>query len=237
MQSSSTFYSYFAKTYSCYSSLKKEYLSAVNNFIRTESGFPKSLIDVGAGDGKRSKTLADLLYIDNITLVDNSNGMLRLLKKIPGATVIKSDISSVNFGIDNKYDVVLCLWNVIGHIPVSDRKRALTNLAYLVKDDGVIFLDVNNRYNTSQYGIKSAAINILKDCIYKKSSNGDFVLDINTPLRKIQTIVHIFSPQEIEHLISSAELTIGKRMIVNYKSGKMEKYIWNGQLIYKLLKR
>jgi len=237
MLSSKTFYTYFANFYSDYSILKKDYLLAVNNFIKSESKSPQSIIDVGSGDGIRGKEIANLLGIDAITLVENSKCMFNLSKKIHGATLINKDISSNDFKLENKYDVVTCLWNVIGHIPNFKRKRALENLASLVKDNGVIFLDVNNRYNISQYGIKSSVINIIKDLLNKKSSNGDFILTINIPKREIQTVVHIFSPKEIENLISSAGLNVEKRLIINYKSGEIKKYVWNGQLIYKLSKK
>lgn len=234
MLPSNTFYTYFAQSYSEYSLQKSAYLSSVNNFIKQESGHPKSLVDVGSGDGRRSREIANLLKVKNVSLIDNSAGMIALSKRILGTKIIKSDISSHNFTLGNRFDVVLCLWNVLGHICEGKRKHALMNVASLIKDDGVLYLDVNNRYNISQYGIKSATTNLVKDCIYKKSTNGDFVLSINTPSREIQTIVHIFSPQEIENLIVSAGLTIDTRKVINYESGTTEKYIWRGQLVYKL---
>jgi len=139
MYSSETFYSRFAKSYAQYATTKQAYLSSVNTFIKQEAGTVKTMVDVGSGDGKRSKEIANLLGIDNFTLIDNSDGMINLSKNIPGATILKDDISNTEFKLENKYDVVLCLWNVLGHIVFDRRVTALKNLASLVNDKGLSF--------------------------------------------------------------------------------------------------
>jgi len=54
---------------------------------------------------------------------------------------------------------------------------------------------------------------------------------------EIETTVHIFNPFEIEKLIKLAGLKIEKRKIINYRSGKICKTIFGGQLVYKLSKK
>ena len=236
MYSSETFYSRFAKSYAQYATTKQAYLSSVNTFIKQEAGTVKTMVDVGSGDGKRSKEIANLLGIDNFTLIDNSDGMVNLSKNIPGATILKDDISNAEFKLENKYDVVLCLWNVLGHIVFDRRVTALKNLVSLVNDKGVIFLDVNNRYNAVHYGIKATLKNICKDILTPKISNGDFELNINTDQGQINTIVHIFNPNETKHLFKLAGLKVLKTEIINYKTGEEKSNFWSGQLIYKLAK-
>lgn len=236
MHSSETFYSRFAKSYAQYSATKQTYLSSVNTFIKQEAGIAETMVDVGSGDGKRSKEIANLLGIDNFTLIDNSEGMINLSKNIPGVTVLKDDISSVEFKSIKKYDVVLCLWNVLGHIVFDRRVNALKNLASLINDKGFIFLDVNNRYNAVHYGIKAALKNICKDILNPKISNGDFELNIDTDQGQINTTVHIFNPNEMECLFKSAGLKILEQKIVNYNTGEVKNNLWSGQLVYKLTK-
>ena len=236
MYSSETFYSLFAKSYAQYATKRQAYLSSVNNFIKREAGTVKTMVDVGSGDGKRSKEIANLLGIDNFTLIDNSEGMVNLSKNIPGATILKNDISNTEFKLENKYDVVLCLWNVLGHIVFNRRVTALKNLASLVNDKGFIFLDVNNRYNAVHYGIKATLKNIYKDILIPRISNGDFELNINTDQEPINTIVHIFNPNETKRLFRSAGLKVLKTEIINYKTGDEENNFWSGQLVYKLAK-
>jgi len=212
------------------------YLSAVNTFIKREAGLRKTMVDVGSGDGKRSKIISDLLNIKEVTLIDSSEGMINLAKNIPNVVVVKSDISSDNFDLKKEYDVTFCLWNVLGHITAGRREIALKNLASLAGNNGIIFLDVNNRYNVFNYGTKSAIKNILKDIFIPKKSNGDFYFKIDTDRGEINTVVHIFSPFEIERLFKSAGLSILKREIIDYKTGEIKNNFWKGQLVYKLKK-
>lgn len=237
LSSSSAFYTGFARTYEHYASLRKAYITAVNKFIVDEIGSVKTIIDVGSGDGIRATHLAKELKAQHLTLVDNSDGMINRIRKTKDMTVIKADISSYKYKSGEKYDLVLCLWNVLGHIPGHERKVALKNLASLVGDSGVLILDVNNRYNISHYGIVAVIKNILKDIFYQKKTNGDFQLSIDTGLENIRTVVHIFNPFEIENLIQSADLKIVKKLVVDYGNGNLCKSIFGGQLVYELVKR
>lgn len=236
MYSSETFYTQFAQSYAEYASERKAYILAVDNIIKDECVLAKTMIDVGAGDGERGRRIADLLGVKNLTLIDSSDGMVALSQNIPNAVVVKADISGSEFISGEKYNVVLCLWNVLGHVPSTGRWIAFNNLAALVDDSGVIFLDVNNRYNIPQYGVKAVIRNIYKDLFSPKESNGDFDLSFSTKAGILETSVHIFSPVEVENLIKSAGLRILKRQMVNYKTGESSKSIFGGQLVYKLSK-
>jgi 2-polyprenyl-3-methyl-5-hydroxy-6-metoxy-1,4-benzoquinol methylase len=234
---SEKFYTLFASSYHDYSFNKKGYLSAVNKFIQEEVLSPKSMIDVGTGNGRRGRHIGDLLGIEKITLVDNSKGMIALAEKIHGVDVIFADISDPKFKTERKYDLVSFLWNVLGHIPSENRITALTNLVKLANDSKQIFIDVNNRYNISHYGFFAVVKNLLKDIFSSNKINGDFNLKVMTADGEIETTVHIFNPFEIEKLIKSAGLKIEKKRIINYRSGKICKTFWGGQLVYKLSKK
>lgn len=237
MEPSDKFYTSFSNSYAGYSTMKQPYLSAVNNFIKEETGHIKTMVDVGGGDGKRGKLISTLLHLDNFTLIDNSVGMIDLAKKIPGALVIQDDISSSAFSLENKYDIVLCLWNVLGHINVENRKIALKNLRSLVNDDGFIFLDVNNRYNAVHYGLMSILKNVCKDIFMPKKTNGDFKLTMQTNEgQEISTNVHLFNPYEMEVLFKKARLKVVKKVFIHYKKGEIKNNFWGGHLVYKLKK-
>ncbi len=235
MISSEIFYTKFSKEYGQYAENKKAYLSAVNVFILNESDSPLSLVDVGSGDGRRGKEIADSLGIQDITFIDNSDGMNALSKQIPGVSIVNSDISDDNFRIARKYDLVLCLWNVLGHIVTAEkRKIAIKNLANLIKDDGRLFIDVNNRHNIFTYGKFAVAKNMVKSLFTLPGKSGNFDLSFKTDSEIIKTKVHIFTPTEIEKLIRSAGLIIEKRQIINYSTGELDTHFWNGQLVYKI---
>ena len=113
---------------------------------------------------------------------------------------------------------------------------ALKNIAGLMSGDGILFLDVNNRYNVTHYGLMSVLRNIIKDIFISDDSNGDFDLNFNTEKGQIHTKVHIFSPSEIESLVKTAGFVILKRKIINYKTGRKSSSVLGGQLVYKLCK-
>ncbi len=233
---SDIFYTQFSHLYSEYAFDKKLYISAVNNFIKNETPKVETMIDIGAGDGKRGKYIAELLKIKSLTLLDNSNGMIALSKNIPNIKFEKLDISNSDFSLDKKYDVAICLWNVLGHISYGKMGVALKNIASVVNKNGIIFIDVNNRYNIAYYGLKSVIINLCKDIFLPRKNNGDFIFEINTGVKNISTIVHIFNPNEIENVIKSSGLAILKRQIIDYETGKIKKNLFGGQIVYKLSK-
>lgn len=238
MQPSKTFYTRFAGSYSGYAAQKESYIHSVDNFIRDEAGFSSgAVIDVGAGDGKRGKRLANSLGASEIVFVDNSEGMVQILKDIPGASVVSADISQIHFSHESTYETVLCLWNVLGHVPYQGRATALKNLSSLVGENGHIFLNVNNRYNKAQYGIRSVMKNIFKDIFVRSRSNGDFPLKVMTDEGEFSTNVHIFSPFEVERMIKKAGLKIVKRKCIDYRTGEYRNALWKGQLVYKLKKQ
>ncbi len=234
MDSSDNFYTSFSESYADYSSLRNNYLSAVNNFIVSEVREGKNMVDVGGGDGKRGREIADSLGLKQFTIIESSAGMAKLARSIPNAQVIEKDISDSSFEPDGKYDVILCLWNVLGHIPVDRRAMALKNLRALLSDGGFIFLDVNNRYNL-HYGLKAVIKNIGRDIFSPDKNNGDFVLNMeNKQGQKISTITHVFSPYETERLFKQAGLRVVKRAYIHYKTGQRKNNFWGGHLVYKL---
>lgn len=237
LASSNDFYTGFSESYGDYASQRKEYIAAVNRFAIDEAGSVSTVIDVGSGDGTRAVEIFKKMGASHLILVDSSDGMLDHLRKIADAVVIDADISSTEPITEEKYDVVLCLWNVLGHVPADKRRVALINLGSLLEDSGFIVLDVNNRYNISQYGLKSVMINIVKDIFSPQDSNGDFELNIDTEHETIGTVVHVFNPFEIKRLIRSANLKILKKRVIDYKDGGLCRSIFGGQLVYTLAKQ
>jgi len=235
-QSSESFYNEFVVTYDEYALNKEAYLLAVNKFIWENTGIITSIVDVGAGTGKRSKKVFKSLNAKKLTLIDSSEGMVNMLKEINNATVIKADISDYNFKHSPTYDVVVCLWNVLGHIPQAKRITTLKNIASLVQVNGSIFLDVNNRYNISHYGLRSVFKNFLRDLFFPKDSNGDFPLCVNADNGPVNTSVHIFNPFEIRRLIKTAGLTIERCSYINYRNGDKSRLWFCGQIVFKLKK-
>jgi len=193
---------------------------------------------MGCGDGVRGRNLFQKIKGDDLLLIDNSPKMIALSKKLKtdNIRVNRFNISKLNAVniIKGKFDIILCLWNVFGHIPTEQgRLNALNNMRNLLNPNGRIYIDVNNRYNIIQYGLKNVVVNIIKDVVKTNKINGDFGLQISTPSDlKIKTICHIFTPTEIKNLIKLSKLEMIKEIPVNYLTGLIEKTIFGGQLFY-----
>ena len=242
MNLSQRLYDAFSKHYREYSNKKNGYIEGINNYIENHlkgKFTAPSIIDLGAADGVRGRLLADRVSARSLTLVDNSQEMVNLCKKIPDATVINSKLSEVLSKTGNvRYDVVFCLWNVLGHI--DTRREVIESLKVmreLVNDEGLIFVDVSNRYNINHYGLKIVASNLFKDLISYKYSNGDFSYNIKVSnTATIPSRCHFFTKTEFETMILEANLKIIEKKYVNYASGVFENSSFKGQLFYILSK-
>ncbi len=238
MYSSDEFYTKFAPFYENYSHAKKDYISCVNNFIIHESKPHLKVVDIGGGNGKRSQLISHSIHASSLTIIDNSKGMADLTHSIKDLQMVFADISDSKFQSDDTFGIAICLWNVLGHIPTQEkRKIALMNMANLIEDNGFLFIDVNNRYNISNYGLKAVLKNIYDDIFDTDGNKGNFELHVDIGNEKIQTRVHIFNPFEMNDLIKSSGLKIIKKQFINYKTGKKSKTMFGGQLVYKLIKK
>lgn len=237
MENSKDFYSKFSTYYTNYANSKITYTKAVDEFIVSNSNNNLDIIDIGSGDGYRARGLSKMLGTKKLTLVDDSIGMVKQCKSIGNFDVLCADISNDYFEHNYRYDIAICLWNVLGHIFDSSRRLvALKNMRSLIKDNGSIYLDVNNRYNVSQYGLLSVIRNIYRDIISYSDENGNFSLSMVFGGKTVTTKVHIFSSMEIEKLVKRAGLKIEKRIVINYVTGKSCLTSFGGQLVYKLSK-
>jgi SAM-dependent methyltransferase len=218
--------------YRGYSAERERYIAAVNGIVRKNINEFGSIIDFGAGDGVRTGRIAAALSC-RLALVENSEKMLgRIRKNMPDADIIKSDFSSLDFDACGKFNMAICLWNVLGHM-AGRRKvfQALINIRKSLREDGMAVIDVNNRHNIRQYGWK-AVRNIIKDSFNYKYANGDIEFSIVLSGRPIPASVHLFTKSEIEKLFLQAGLRIIERIPVNYKTGDTEISHLCGQLCY-----
>jgi 2-polyprenyl-3-methyl-5-hydroxy-6-metoxy-1,4-benzoquinol methylase len=138
-------------------------------------------------------------------------------------------------GREGSFDVITCLWNVLGHIGLRDaRVEALRQFARLLSAQGRIFIDVNHRYNARHYGAFVTALRFLRDRLAPKDSNGDVRVSWNIDGRKIVTSGHVFTHKEFFALSRAAGLSVEKRFVIDYASGQSRRWSWEGNLLYVL---
>jgi 2-polyprenyl-3-methyl-5-hydroxy-6-metoxy-1,4-benzoquinol methylase len=138
-------------------------------------------------------------------------------------------------GIGERFEVITCLWNVLGHIPGSDKRiRALTNAAQLLSPDGLLFVDVIHRYNVRSYGAVMTAARWLRDWLAPSETNGDVVARWQTQGGEITTYGHVFKEREMRRLTKSAGLECVERVVIDYQTGETRGMSCLGNLLYVL---
>ena len=86
--------------------------------------------------------------------------------------------------------------NVRGHIETNQKRlMALTRMRRLLDDDGVIFIDVNNRYNAVNYGVLPTIGRMLYDFIAPSETNGDAQVTWTFGEQQIRSPTHAFTPR------------------------------------------
>lgn len=219
-----------------YPSLAKQrraYLDAVDRLVVAEiPPDSRSLLDVGSGDGARAARIAGVTGLRDLVLVEPS-GVMR--SHCPAHATIWAMRAEDLHGKRDSFDIVTCLWNVLGHVePAAARIGALRQFARLASPQGRIFVDVNHRYNARHYGALATAARFLRDRFSPDGANGDVTVTWRVEGRLVSTTGHVFTHPEFAAMARDAGLRIEKRFIVDYASGELRGRSFEGNFLYVL---
>ena len=211
------------------------YLAAVDQLVLNYARNP--MLDVGSGDGIRAMRIAEQANISTLILVEPGDDMFEAANSVGALRVVKAkaeDLESVDFGL--KFKIITCLWNVMGNVEHQSRLQALTNMAELLDPEGVIILDVNNKYNVRHYGWQNLWNNSIQDLHFPKPTNGDFSYSVKLNDVVISQTAHFFNLFEIPSLASNAGLKIIESQVLDYATGEKRPTSLEGNLVYVLTK-
>jgi hypothetical protein len=134
-----------------------------------------------------------------------------------------------------KYDLITLLWNVLGHLSgLHERVFLLSKLRELLNPSGVLFLDVNHRYNAISYGWTKTACRLLGDHLFPSEDKGDVVTSWQVGDKRISTQGHVFTHRELVDLFRRADLKLRARWIIDYRNGAQHRFSLLGNLLYQL---
>lgn len=229
MNKSEDYYNRLANSYREISEKRAKYLATVDRIVaESASELPKGLnyLDVGAGDGYRSVKIIEMLQPRHATLLDSSSEMAA---RVPNGFDVEVVVSKIQeFESSHRYDLITCLWNVLAHFGnVRDRMVFFERAKQLLSDDGRLILDVNNRYNISEYGQASVMANLSAD-LRGRLDSGWFQLGQDDNF----TEVYVHAPQEIDCMAAEAGLEVEKVYYVDYTTGEIHPTFFEGQLLY-----
>jgi len=188
----------------------------------------RSMLDVGSGDGTRACRIAHARGIRELVLLEPSMAMQG--KACPDAKVWTMRAEELR-SVQSEFDVIVCLWNVLGHIfPVETRIEVLRQFGRLVSPGGAVFVDVNHRYNARHYGLLKTVLRFLRDQASGDHKNGDVIVRWDG----CSTPGHVFTDKEFRSSCKAAGLRVERRFVVDYATGQQRRWGWEGNLLYVL---
>jgi len=226
-------YDQVAPSYARLAKQRAAYLDAIDRLVVGEiPPGSRSLLDVGAGDGARAGRIAEAANLWDLILLEPS-GVMR--SHCPAQANIWAMRAEDLHRRQGSFDVITCLWNVLGHIlPAAARVEVLRQFARLVSAEGRIFIDLNHRYNARHYGALATAVRFLRDRVSPADGNGDVRVTWNIEGHRVSTTGHVFTHREFTAMARAAGLRIEKRFVVDYASGQLRRRSFEGNLLYVL---
>jgi len=192
---------------------------------------------VGAGDGVRAERLAGMVKASCLVLSEPSDGMHALCLARRADEVWQAPAQALP-ETERTFDVITCLWNVLGHLPGRDaRIAALSGMRRLLTPMGQIFCDVNNRHNAKAYGKARVMLRRFIDGLLPDERRGDATFEWVVAGERIPAAGHLFTPGEMRALVASAGLRVVDELAVDYVTGFPSARPWDGQLLYRLMSR
>ncbi len=230
-------YDLLADEYRSFCRRRAAYFAAVDTYISERiSPDATSLLDVGAGDGHRAVELAAKLGLSHVVLCEPSVAMAARCRELAPDAVWQcraEELPGPGERGDDAFDVITCLWNVLGHVAGrAARVAALGRMRALLARSGAIYMDVNNRHNAAAYGRLRILYRRLVDAAFPDDSRGDAVFDWTIKSRVIRATGHLFTPREIEGIIAASGLAVRERTAIDYQTGARQRSPFRGQLVY-----
>ena len=226
-------YERLALTYAVLRKKRDPYLRAIEREILARiPQDSRSLLDIGAGDGLRAARIAESAGIVRIVLVEPSAAMANLAKSTADVQQMRAEDLNAD-AFPGRFDVITCLWNVLGHVRHKNRGQVFEAAAKLVSPNGRLFLDVNHRYNARAYGWIATSGRWVHDALMRNVNTGDVttVWDIGEG-DSISTCGHVFRHREIAELAEAAGLEMEERVVIDYDDGSVRRSPWQGNLLY-----
>jgi hypothetical protein len=224
-------YDALAPFYSSLLEARRQYLRGIEDIIAARARGARSLLDIGSGNGVRALRIASACGIDDLVLVEPSDAMQR--ESPENTAVWKRNTSEISESA--RFELITCLWNVLGHVDGSrERSILLSKLKNFLSPSGMLFLDVNHRYNARSYGWPKTAARILRDHLFPSEKNGDVIASWQAGQQRIRTRGHVFTHPELLRLFQSVGLQIKNRWIIDYGNGGQHSFSVLGNLVYQL---
>jgi len=235
--SASSAYDRLAPHYRAFSERRAVYLDAVDRYVIAHAARGARMLDVGSGDGVRACGIAQRIGALRLVLCEPSPAMAALCRNQNADAVWECAAETMVETVE-RFEVITCLWNVLGHLDGRlARTTALQRMHCLLAPQGRLFCDVNNRHNARAYGRARVILRRALDCVVPSEHRGDSAFEWNVGGERIAATGHLFTPREMQELVTAAGLDIEDSVTVDYATGSVSRNLRDGQLLYRLRAR
>jgi ubiquinone/menaquinone biosynthesis C-methylase UbiE len=225
-------YDAFAPYYESYAETRKRYHRRIDDIVIAHARHADSLLDVGAGDGRRALRIAQSAGVARVVLLEPSAGMRAQCPE--GAEIWPWHVLEIPDDVPS-FEIITCLWNVLGHVQEAQQRLfVLARLKRLLSERGMIFLDVSNRYNAACYGWTKTLLRMTYDFFLRSEKHGDVIVSWEAGGRTIRTRGHVFTHAEMKRLFRTVGLKIVTRWVIDYETGAERNVPVAGHLLYQL---
>ncbi len=175
-------------------------------YLQDLQGETLKVLDLGCGNGRFGKWLAEHKTID-YTGIDNNQYLLdRARESLPQAKLINQDILKP-WTIKDKFDLVAIL-SVMHHLPKINRAPLLKCAAARLAPNGILFLSFWE-FNRSQ-----------ESKIVKDLGGNDYILDWHLGVHA-KRYCHLYTQKEINELIKPLKL----KLLANFSADTSNRYL------------
>jgi SAM-dependent methyltransferase len=135
-----TGYSGYARFYDATQGDRAEHAAYIRSLVKKHHPKAKTVLELACGTGSILKQLQPHY---GVTGVDLSNEMLAVArKKVPGVCLVHGDMRTVE--LDERFDVVLCVYDSINHlVRFRDWEAVFRRAREHLNDGGVFVFDIN----------------------------------------------------------------------------------------------
>ena len=135
---------------------------------------------------------------------------------------------NLNYPDSEKFDTVIALWNVLGHVPnFKSRVEALKRMRNLLDENGQLILDLQNWHN-SRYGKWRTRWRRFIDAVLPSYSRGDYYYSWQIDGKSMPAFGHLFTEKEIHHMLAEAGLKVRKLLYIDYDNGTIQSHVSRG---------
>ena len=213
-------------------SAKRIWIASISLFFPRSRRAAVPCSTSGVGDGARARRIARTQGIAELVLLEPSRAMQG--NGSADATIWTMRAEELH-SVQAEFDVITCLWNVLGHIfPAAARIERSPSVCTPGVSTRRIFIDVHHRYNVRHYGSLPTALRFLRDQVSWNETNGDVVVAWDAERSAMHNAGPRLYHQEFRALAQCRRPEHREPFIVDYATGERRRWSIEGNLLYVL---